>query len=221
MNSLLSRDIISIWNGNMKIFSCHGETDRENKRWFEIFSYVISQHNESILYEGYIFKKGSFVKNWKYRYGVLTVDKLIYYSYQTKTNSYQKKGEIDLDLTTTIHLLPDTSSHQNRFSITTRLPSQSNHHRQSSRILYISVVNQERREEWVTALREAVSQHTSNSQSRHSAFALMSDHGPPGWMNAMFEDDLLASLPPSATSPVSPDEKFYHDQVSGEERLVI
>jgi hypothetical protein len=214
MNSLLSRDIISIWNGNLKIFSCYGETDRENQRWYDIFSYVISQHNQSILYEGYLYKQGSFVKNWKYRYGVLTVDKLIYYSYQTKTNSYQKKGELNLDMTTTIHLLPDTNSHQNRFSVTTRLSSQIIPNRQSSsRILFISVVNMERREEWVTALREAVSQHASNSQSRHSAFALLSEPGQPGWMNAMFEDDLISS---SALSPVSLDENILHDRISSE-----
>jgi hypothetical protein len=211
VNSLLSRNTLTLWNGKLKLFSFYGETERENTRWYEAISLVISQHQHSILYEGYLLKKGSFVKNWKTRYGVLTAEGLVYYAYREKTESYAKKGEILFDPATTIHLLPDTKGHSNRFSVTTRLPlagggsttgAGASSSRQSSRILYISVMNLERREEWVTALREAISQQFSTSQHRLSAFALLSDHGhgQPGWMNAMFEDDYLASSPQPSPS---------------------
>jgi hypothetical protein len=235
INSLLSRNTLTLWNGEIKLFSFYGETDRENTRWAEMILKVITQHQHTILYEGFILKKGSFVKNWKARYGVLTAEGLVYYAYRDKTESYTKKGEILFDPTTTIHLLPDTKAHPNRFSITTRLPSSGSGSagggpsRQSSRILYISVLNHERREEWVTALREAISQQFSTSQHRLSAFALLSDHGhgQPGWMNAMFEDDYLASSPPQSLNGVpftpirspptdSPPDTFYDDRISSE-----
>lgn len=118
---------------------------------------------------------------------------------------------------TMIHLLPDLPLYPNRFSVTTRLapphPASSTNtitnsnssHSQATRILFISVENIERREEWVTALREAIAQHNlDSSQSCHSAFALLSEPGQaPGWMNAMFEDDFLSVTLPSVISPVS------------------
>ena len=101
-----------------------------------------------------------------------------YYSFQEKTQSFIKRGEILLDNNSSVHILPNTKNHSNRFSITTRIPYQ--------RTLYISVKNIERREEWITSLTDAISSHISN-QGRLSAFALLSEPGQPGWMNAMFE----------------------------------
>jgi predicted ester cyclase len=94
------------------------------------------------LKEGQLRKKGHFVRSWKSRWHVLFEDSLQYFETPTKTT---KKGEILIDRTTSVQIIPE-----GEFSFAIRT---------GERVLEMSASDVAERSAWIAAIRATASRN--------------------------------------------------------------
>lgn len=97
--------------------------------------------SESILFEGWLEKKGSFIANWKRRWFVLSSSKLEYY---VEENKATKKGDIVVNETTKV-LTRDGSTHAYKFGVMS-----------GTRILELSADTDKDRIDWMDKIQTLV-----------------------------------------------------------------
>lgn len=93
------------------------------------------------LKEGWLEKKGSFIKSWKRRYFILTPTALDYYTDETKA---EHKGSVPI-LSTSRVMHRDGSSHQFKFGLLT-----------GKRLLEIACTSDKDRTRWKKAIQELI-----------------------------------------------------------------
>ncbi len=102
--------------------------------------------SETVLFQGWLEKKGSFVTNWKQRWMTLTPTALTYYTDDTLGT---KKGEMAVNETTKV-LTRDGSTHHYKFGIMT-----------DERVLELSARTDEERLRWMDEIQDVIKYHIS------------------------------------------------------------
>ncbi|XP_078424670.1 differentially expressed in FDCP 6 homolog isoform X2 [Cetorhinus maximus] len=103
--------------------------------------------------EGYMWKKGQVRRNWNERWFVLKASHIHYY---VNENLKEKKGEIQLDMDSTVEVLPDKEGKRCLFCIKT-----------ANRTYELSASDTKRRQEWIDSVTAAVWICTENRSTLH------------------------------------------------------
>ncbi|XP_041072014.1 differentially expressed in FDCP 6 homolog isoform X2 [Carcharodon carcharias] len=103
--------------------------------------------------EGYMWKKGQVRRNWNERWFVLKASHIHYY---VNENLKEKKGEIHLDMDSTVEVLPDKEGKRCLFCIKT-----------ANRTYELSASDTKRRQEWIDSVTAAIWICTENRSSLH------------------------------------------------------
>jgi hypothetical protein len=136
----------------------------------------------NIVIDGWLEKKGHFVKNWKLRYVIVSGSTLAYY---TDKSMKTKKGEIVLDRYTRV-LSRDGRSHNHKFGITN-----------SSSFLELCAESDEQRTRWIKALRVHLGQEVDDESGEvhHERIPLTADQPPaPTQLNRLGGEGLRETI---------------------------
>ncbi|XP_043564855.1 differentially expressed in FDCP 6-like isoform X2 [Chiloscyllium plagiosum] len=103
--------------------------------------------------EGYMWKKGNVRRNWNERWFVLKPSKLDYY---LNEDLKEKKGEIHLDMDSSVEMLPDKEGKRCLFCVKT-----------VNRTYELSASDMKRRQEWMDSIMAAIWILAENKSSMH------------------------------------------------------
>ncbi|XP_041072012.1 differentially expressed in FDCP 6 homolog isoform X1 [Carcharodon carcharias] len=106
-----------------------------------------------VMQKGYMWKKGQVRRNWNERWFVLKASHIHYY---VNENLKEKKGEIHLDMDSTVEVLPDKEGKRCLFCIKT-----------ANRTYELSASDTKRRQEWIDSVTAAIWICTENRSSLH------------------------------------------------------
>ncbi|XP_038636664.1 differentially expressed in FDCP 6 homolog [Scyliorhinus canicula] len=106
-----------------------------------------------VMQKGYMWKKGQVRRNWNERWFVLKTSHIDYYANE---DLKEKKGEIQLDMDSTVEVLPDKEGKRCLFCIKT-----------ANRTFELSASDTKRRQEWIDIISSAIWIQTENRRSLH------------------------------------------------------
>ncbi|XP_060695503.1 differentially expressed in FDCP 6 homolog [Hemiscyllium ocellatum] len=106
-----------------------------------------------VMQKGYMWKKGNVRRNWNERWFVLKPSKFDYY---LNEDLKEKKGEIHLDMDSTVEMLPDKEGKRCLFCVKT-----------VNRTYELSASDMKRRQEWMDSIMAAIWILAENKSSMH------------------------------------------------------